>query len=192
MARTKGFDPDVALERAMQTFWTRGYEATSTQDLVDALGINRSSLYATFRSKDDLYRQALRRYTEVDEPWVTPLLEGSGPFRERLRDALLAAVANDLDPKRSRGCFVGNAAVERAHVDARVRRLVVAGLANVRTTFAAAVERARDEGELAADADVEGLAAMLLTFFEGLRVIAKGSRDRAQVERAVETFVSAL
>jgi TetR/AcrR family transcriptional regulator, transcriptional repressor for nem operon len=190
MARTKAFDPDAALERAMQAFWTRGYAATSTQDLVDALGINRSSLYGTFHSKDELYRRALQLYTEVDEPWSKALVEGSGPFRERLREALLAAVADDLDPDRSRGCFIGNAAVERAAVDERVRRLVAAGFGNVRGVFAAALVRARDDGELPAGADIEARATLLLTTFEGLRVMAKGARDRAQIEQAVDAVVA--
>jgi TetR/AcrR family transcriptional repressor of nem operon len=190
MARTKAFDPDAALERAMQAFWTRGYAATSTQDLVDALGINRSSLYGTFHSKDELYRRALQLYTEVDEPWSKALVEGSGPFRERLREALLAAVADDLDPDRSRGCFIGNAAVERAAVDERVRRLVATGFGNVRGVFAAALVRARDDGELPAGADIEARATLLLTTFEGLRVMAKGARDRAQIEQAVDAVVA--
>jgi TetR/AcrR family transcriptional regulator, transcriptional repressor for nem operon len=192
MARTKAFDPDAALERAMQAFWTRGYGATSTQDLVDALGINRSSLYGTFHSKDELYRRALRLYTEVDEPWSQALVEGPGAFRDRLREALLAAVADDLDPDRSRGCFVGNAAVERAPVDEHVRRLVATGFANVRGVFTAALARARDDGELAAGADVDALATLLLTTFEGLRVMAKGARDRAQIEQAVDAVVAVL
>src|SRR3954451_354792 len=67
MARTKEFDVDLALERTMQVFWAKGFEATSAQDLVDALGINRSSLYATFGSKAELYRRALALYAERPE-----------------------------------------------------------------------------------------------------------------------------
>jgi len=170
----------------MQTFWTRGYAATSTQDLVDALGINRSSLYSTFGSKDELYRRALHRYVGADEPWVHALLDAPGPIRARLRTALLLAVTDDLDPDRSRGCFVGNAAVERSPVDERVRKLVIGGFRSARDTFADALTRARDRGEVSSDVDVDALASLLLATFEGLRVVAKGSRDRRLVEQAVD------
>lgn len=192
MARTKAFDPDLALERAMQTFWTRGYAATSTQDLVDALQINRSSLYATFGSKSELYWRALERYAHDMQHWSRSLLEGPGPFRPRLRAALLEAVEEDLDPKRSRGCFACNAAIELAPVDDKVRRLVRGAFGVVRGTFRDALVRARDEGELPDGADVDRLATFLVTTFEGLHVVAKGTRDRRMVEQAVEAMVAAI
>jgi TetR/AcrR family transcriptional repressor of nem operon len=191
VARTKAFDPDVALERAMQTFWSRGYAATSAQDLVDALGINRSSLYGTFGSKDELYLRALERYARSVQEW-TRSLDGPGPLRARLREALLKGVEEDLDPKRSRGCFACNAAVELGPVDERVRRLVTGAFGSVRGAFRDALVRARDEGELDSGADVDGLSTYLVTMFEGLHVIAKGTRDRRLVEQAVDTAVAAV
>lgn len=176
----------------MQTFWTRGYAATSTQDLVDALQINRSSLYATFGSKSELYSRALERYAYDVQQWSRSLVDGPGPFRPRLRAALLEAIEEDLDPRRSRGCFACNAAIELAPVDARVRRLVSGAFGEVRRTFRDALVRARDDGELPDGADVERLATFLVTTFEGLHVVAKGTRDRRMVEQAVEALVAAV
>src|SRR3954451_11451862 len=107
MARTKEFDVDLALERTMQVFWAKGFEATSAQDLVEALQINRSSLYATFGSKAELYHRALALYAERT---ALPGLVGTGQLRPRLRRALWAMIEPDLDPDRSRGCFACNAA----------------------------------------------------------------------------------
>ncbi len=64
MARTKEFDPDAALQSALELFWRRGYEATSVADLVEHLGIGRASIYATFGNKHELYLKALDRYAE--------------------------------------------------------------------------------------------------------------------------------
>jgi TetR/AcrR family transcriptional regulator, transcriptional repressor for nem operon len=192
VARTKTFDPDAAVERAMQTFWAHGYEATSAQDLVDALQINRSSLYSTFSSKGELYRRALARYGETSQGWTAALHQGSGDFRSRLRRALVQAVDEDLDPTRSRGCFACNAAVELGPADPEVRRLVGAAFDSVRTAFRDALIRAERDGELAAESDVDALAALLVCVLEGLHVVAKGTRDRETVEQAIDSAVAAL
>jgi TetR/AcrR family transcriptional repressor of nem operon len=192
MARTKGFDPDQALARALDVFWSRGYDATSTQDLVDALGINRSSLYGTFGSKRALYMRALERYGLVGTERVRRALDGPGPVKARLRRALLSLAEDDLVSPRARGCFAANAALELAAIDEDVRRLVTAAFAENRAVLRAELERARDAGELAADANLGDLAAFLLNTLQGLRVIAKGTADRRLVEQAVETSLAAL
>ena len=70
----KQFDSDKALTDAMNIFWSRGYESTSMQDLVDSMGINRGSLYATFGSKRSLFLQALRHYDDIHrKAWVKEL-----------------------------------------------------------------------------------------------------------------------
>jgi AcrR family transcriptional regulator len=74
MARPKTFDPSVALEQAMEVFWLKGYEATSMQDLVVAMGINRASLYATFEDKRQLFLAAIAHYDDtVVRPAIAPL-----------------------------------------------------------------------------------------------------------------------
>ena len=79
MARHKEFDPDVALDRALELFWERGYEATSMADLVDHLGIGRASLYATFGSKHELYLKALDRYLLKEDPSPLEFLSARVP-----------------------------------------------------------------------------------------------------------------
>ena len=79
MTRTKEFDPDAALQRALELFWERGYEATSLADLVARLGIARASLYGTFGSKHDLFVKALDRYLEVRDSALVEELSRPGP-----------------------------------------------------------------------------------------------------------------
>ncbi len=84
----KRFDPDRALEAALQVFWSRGYEQASAQDLVEAMGINRGSWYATFGSKAELYRLALQRYCRADLDRWRRELDRSDPLVEVLRTVL--------------------------------------------------------------------------------------------------------
>ncbi|MDR0360397.1 MAG: TetR/AcrR family transcriptional regulator; helix-turn-helix transcriptional regulator [bacterium] len=189
MARTKEFDVDLALERAMHTFWSKGFEATSAQDLVEALGINRSSLYGTFGNKEELYRRALALYGERT---AVPELAGEGPLRPRLRRALRAMIEPDLDPEGSRGCFACNAAVERGPLDSSVRALVGGSFGAMRALLAAELGAARDRGELSPGADPHALAGSLLVTIEGLHVVAKGTRDRRLVDSVIDTALESV
>jgi TetR/AcrR family transcriptional repressor of nem operon len=192
VARTKAFDPDAALDRALDVFWTKGYAHTSTQDLVDALAINRSSLYGTFGSKHALYARALERYGVVGRERVERAIDGPGPVRERVRRALMSVVEDDLRDHGPRGCFAASAALELAADDPEVRRLVAASFAEARDVLRDELERARDAGELDADADIDRLAASLLATLQGLRVLAKGTGDRRLVEQAADAGTALL
>src|SRR5919205_4395394 len=96
MARTKQFDRHAALDQAMELFWKRGYHATSIQDLVDRLGVNRQSLYDTFGGKDQLFQAALERYRELQGIPMRRCLEREGPVREVLREFFEIAIAQLL------------------------------------------------------------------------------------------------
>src|ERR1700749_792118 len=114
MARHKEFARDEALHRAMEVFWSRGYEAASVGDLVKHMGINRQSLYDTFGDKHSLYLQALDRYREVEGGKLFELLESSGSVRGALRRLFEGVVECSLGGGERRGCFVGNAMSEMA------------------------------------------------------------------------------
>jgi TetR/AcrR family transcriptional regulator, transcriptional repressor for nem operon len=191
MARTKSFDPEQAVARALDVFWARGYDATSTQDLVDALQINRSSLYGTFGSKHALYVRALEHYAAVGAEHAREVFAGDGPLPVRIRRGLLTLAHDDL-ADRARGCFATNAALELGAVDDGVRQLVRASLGQVRDVLRAELTRAVELGELPPDADLSGLSAALLATLEGVRVLAKGTGDRRLVERAVDSSVAGI
>jgi len=193
MARTKAFDPDAALASALDLFWAQGYDGTSTEDLVAALGINRSSLYGTFGSKRELYCRALERYRTVGAERLERAFGAQGgAVRERLRRGLLTMIDEDLRAARARGCFAANAALELAPADSGVRNLVMASFRDTRAVLHAELVQARDAGELSPDADVEALTAHLFALLQGIQVVAKGTGDRTLVERAIDSALTAL
>jgi TetR/AcrR family transcriptional regulator, transcriptional repressor for nem operon len=187
MARTKEFDPDVALRAALDLFWRQGYEATSLQDLVDHLGIGRASIYATFGSKDELYRQALKRYSGELGLRYLDLLSGPSPLaavRELVASVALEAIT---DPK---GCLITNTAVEGPPIDG-IEVLVDRGFNGLQAMLAGALVRAQDAGELAADKDPQALARFLVTFMQGLRVMAHRP-DEHRIRDAVDQALTLL
>ncbi|KND25862.1 TetR/AcrR family transcriptional regulator [Streptomyces acidiscabies] len=194
MARTKEFDPDAALQSALDLFWRRGYEATSMADLVEHLGIARASIYATFGSKHDLYLKALDRYSDLNLSFLVRELSAPGPALPGVRAVVrrFAAEATGT-PGRRRGCFIVNTAAELAPHDPAAARLVEAGWEQLETLLHSALVRAQAQGELTRDRDPRALARMLLVFLQGLRIIGKASTDpTARVRDAVEQALTLL
>ncbi|GAB3973654.1 TetR/AcrR family transcriptional regulator [Actinoallomurus acanthiterrae] len=192
MARTKEFDPDAVLQKAMELFWERGYEATSMADLVEHLGIARASIYATFGGKHDLYVKAYERYVQSRDPNVVEMLSQPGPALPAVR-ALVRAYAEEsaTDPHR-RGCMVVNTAVELGGRDPQAARRVEASWDVVETALTSALTRARAQGELPADRDPRALARFLLVLLQGMRVLGRAAPDPARLRDAAEQALAAL
>src|SRR5213075_2124987 len=104
MARHKEFDRDEALQKAMEVFWSRGYEAASIQELVEHMGINRQSLYDTFGDKHALYLKALDRYREVESRKLFELLGRGGSVKKAFRQLFSGVVEGSLGAGERRGC----------------------------------------------------------------------------------------
>lgn len=193
MARTKEFDPDAALQSALELFWRRGYEATSMADLVEALGIGRASIYATFGNKHDLYLKALERYAQVQDPGLLADLSRPGPALPAVREVVRRFGSEaGSDEAARRGCFVTNTAAELGPHDEAAARRVERSWEHLETLLHSALVRARAQGELPADRDPLTLARMLLVLMQGLRVVGKASSDPARVRDAVEQALTLL
>ncbi|MBP0459001.1 TetR/AcrR family transcriptional regulator [Streptomyces montanisoli] len=193
MARTKEFDPDAALQSALELFWRRGYEATSVADLVEHLGIGRASIYATFGSKHELYLKALDRYSENRDPALLCELSQPGPALPAVR-TVVRRFADEADSsgRRGEGCFVTNTAAELGAHDVAAARRVEASWERIETSLYSALIRARAQGELAADRDPRALARMLLVLMQGLRVVGKVSHDPGRARDAAEQALRLL
>ncbi|WP_156722732.1 TetR/AcrR family transcriptional regulator [Streptomyces apocyni] len=193
MARTKEFDPDAALQSALELFWRRGYEATSMADLVAHLGIGRASLYATFGNKHELYLKAMDRYTETRDPVLLDALSQPGPIlpavRTLVRQFASEAATEDV---RQHGCLITNTAAELAPHDPAATRRVELSWEHLETPLHSALVRAQAQGELPAGRDPLSLARMLLVLLQGIRVVGKASGDPARVRDAAEQALALL
>ena len=192
MARPREFDVNAALERAMDVFWSKGYEATSLGDLCEATGLSRSSLYATFGNKRDLLLQTVDRYSERRTPSIKAVLARQPNIHEGIAALLREFIDQIVSGAGRRGCFLGNCAAELPRNDrtalARVRR----GLARTEETFREALARAAARGELPVGSDVDALARFLTASFQGLRLVGKVNPDRAILEDIAATILRCL
>ncbi|HEU4508354.1 MAG TPA: TetR/AcrR family transcriptional regulator [Pyrinomonadaceae bacterium] len=190
MARHKEFERDEALQKAMEVFWTRGYEATSMQNLVEHMGINRQSLYDTFGDKHSLYLEALDRYQEVESRRLFELLEKPGSVKKALRK-LFTGVIEGCEGER-RGCLMNNAMSELAGRCKATAEKTRHNMAALEEAFYRALLRGKKEGELKELRDPRAVARFLYNSFQGLVLTAKATQDRKALEDVVKVTLSVL
>ena len=190
MPRPKAFDSDAALEAAMTLFWEQGYADTSIEDLVTAMGINRSSLYQAFGDKEGLFAAALARYeTRVVSDVLAELERGSAGLAA-LRRYFSRGIDYLSSPAGLRGCLMTNTATELA--GAPSGEPVCVHLERLEAAFVAVLRRARDRGELVPNAPIRDLARHLLAVVQGLQVIAKTAPPPETLRSIVRTALRSL
>jgi len=192
MARHKEFDRDEALHKAMEVFWSRGYEAASIQELVNQMGINRQSLYDTFGDKHALYLQALDRYRQMDFYKLSELLERAGPVKKNLRQLFEGVVEGALCGRERRGCFMGNAMSELAGRCKATAARACSNMAAMEDGFYRALLRGKKDGELKGVRDPRAVARFLYSSVQGLSLMAKAIQDRRKLEDVVKVTLSVL
>lgn len=178
MARPREFDADVALQRATDVFWKRGFEQTSLDDVCAATGLRRSSVYAAFGDKRSLYLQALARYEERSTARIAAALAGK-PIRRGVAEFLDGLIADIVAGPGRRGCFIGNCAAELARLDREAAARVRESLGRIESAFRDALAQALARGELRRGTDVSALSRFLVASIQGLRLVGKANPDRA-------------
>ena len=196
MARPRMFDEERALDAAMRTFWEKGYEATSTQDLCEATGLGRSSIYNTFKSKHDLFARALARYIDAMTTAQLAILEDTRlSGADRIRALLAMVVEGETENRaggRSPGCLTVNTTVELAGRDARAARMIERDTARRLAALRAAVEQGRRDGSITSARDAGALARFVNAAIGGMRISSQGGADRATLESIAEVTMDAL
>jgi TetR/AcrR family transcriptional regulator, transcriptional repressor for nem operon len=188
MARTKEFDPDVALDRAVEVFRASSFEAVSTAELCEAMGIARQSLYDTFGDKASLYRAALTRYRERSRGEVEVCTSGHSPLRALSN--VFDMVAGFAKAECVRGCMMVNAISELAAVDSEVASIARQNQRAMIGVFADLIRSGQALGEIRPDVDPDVAATQLVITYCGIRVAAKADPAsqtvRAAARRAVD------
>jgi TetR/AcrR family transcriptional repressor of nem operon len=185
MPLEKQFDRNEVLERAMSAFWMRGYSATSMQDLVEATGINRASLYASYRDKHSLFLEALRLYARSIHFQRLADFEQRYPPLEAIRQTLLAFTPRPAAPGGNRGCFLTNTALELSGHDPMARKVVAQAQQQTQAFFERMLRKAKRQGALAPGVKPAAAAEALLASLLGLAVLNRSQPDPGLVGRIV-------
>ncbi len=192
MARTKDFDEDEVLSKAMNLFWLKGYNGTSMQDLVDGLGISRSSLYDTYGDKHALFLKALENYRELNLERLTKIDREAGSAKEAIRGVLEHTIKELVKDKDHKGCFLVNAAVEMAPHDKEVNGMLCQNDRQMEEYFYETIKKGQERGEITNTQDARLLAQFIINGIKGIRVTAKSVADKKVFKEIINLTMSVL
>ena len=191
MPRTKQFDVDSVLTKAMTAFWKRGYQPTSMQDLVECMGIGRGSIYDTFGGKRSLFVRSLLHYVRRSQTERQALFARSASPAQAILSLFDATIAAVVHGGSRDGCLLTNTALELSPHDPEVAEIVARAFAETEESFRAAIERGMAAGEISGDVDPQRTARSLLCLYIGLRVLVR-SRPEESLLRSIESQAKAL
>ena len=191
--RPRAYEPDVALGKALDLFRTQGFAATSLDDLSEATGMNRPSLYGAFGDKRELYIKSYRRYRDEARAAMAGIFRQDMPLRQRLErifaSALNIYLSGDSGP---RGCFTVVTAASEAVSDPEIRAMVQEGLTELDKAFANCFRRAREKGELPETADPTVLAQLASATVHSIAIRARARVPRKELEAIVKGAIDVM
>ncbi|MBI5842438.1 MAG: TetR/AcrR family transcriptional regulator [Chloroflexi bacterium] len=192
MGRPLEFNPEEALDAAVDVFWCKGYEATSMTDLLDAMDLSKSSLYQTFGSKRQLFERSLARYADWLSAKMTKELAEAKSGRSFIEDTFEAVANTAQQPEGAKGCLMANSANDFGQREPALAIPVSDGLQRFTRVFMDAVIKAQAEGGVSASADPHALANYLLGTMNGLRTMIKAGADKRSAKGMVTLILKAL
>ena len=191
MARPAEFDHNKALEAAMKLFWARGYTSTSRPDLLAAMGIARSSFYASFKTKRALFIECLELFGDRTLA-IVDADAGKMPAAALPRAFFEATLLDVSRRKAKQGCMMVNTVLEMADVDRELNELASVKLDAIENAFALAFERAQQEGQLDTGRSAHELASIVMTINLGLRVQSRQMQSPEQIKAIIDNSLSML
>ena len=191
--RPRAYDPEVALAKATETFWSQGFAGASLDDLSAATGMNRPSLYGAFGDKQSLFKTALDAYMDRSRAAMIEAFRGGGSLREVLTRIYHTALGFYLsDDMGGRGCFLASAGLGQAVVDSEVRQIVADGLHELDRGVEGLMQRRQAKGELPSTVDPIALGRVASMMMNALSVRARAGETREQLEATISVMVDLI
>ncbi len=192
MPRNKSFVESEILNKALDLFWEQGYHATSIQDLVNHLGINRASIYDTWGDKHGLYLETLKQYRRYASSHLLEKLRSEKSAREVIRDFLRDIVSDSAGDQAKKGCYLSNSASELAKCDQEVKDLFTDNRKKMEAVLNELIKEGQESGEFSTSHSSESYARFVFNTAGGMRLLAKGSISESELDDIVNIALSAL
>jgi len=189
--REKQFNHDEALENALNVFWAKGFEATSMQELVDAMGVNRASMYQSYGNKDKLFNSAFDAYRQASLRFIEEQLSIDDSAIKSLKQLLVTLTTKSLDNNYS-GCFVGNSAAELAPHNAEVAEKIRQFWLQLESLISLSLHKAVTQNELSDKADVQQLASFINSILQGLLIKTKANIGSNSIQKDIDYLFTVI
>ncbi len=191
--RPRAYDPEKALDSILEVFWRAGYSASSLDEICEAAGMNRPSVYAAFGDKRALYLRAIERYREISRIQMREAFAHDGPVRDALRDIYRRALDMYYSGHDTPlGCFMVGAVVSDAVDDIEIRDALTAGLEQFEAAFARRIAKAQDDGEIGKARDAALLGKLAASALYYLATRSRAGEDRAVLEEFADGAVDII
>jgi TetR/AcrR family transcriptional repressor of nem operon len=186
MARVREFDPEAAIDSAMQVFWRSGYNDTTMEDIVEETGVSRYGLYGTFGNKKDLLLAAIRHYEQCMSDLVWSGLRKSDAGRTEIIEHWQALRNLAEEESFCNGCLVVNVAAEVAPHDPEIAAEVQRIDNEHAALFATAIRNGQAAGEISDHVNPEGTGKMLVALSRGGALMIRAGTKPSELESAIE------
>jgi len=192
MPKTKQFDETEVLKKAKEVFCEKGYNGTSMDDLVQATGLSRSSIYGTFGDKHGLFLKSLNQYRCNQQGDLMQLFSKTDDPKKKIRSIFDYTIKDILADKDRKGCLLINVSMELAAVDKEVADIACANMEEMEQLFYAWVKEGQAKGEITKKFSPKALARHLYSSLMGLRVSGRNRPDADALREIVKITLSIL
>jgi len=191
MPKSVLFDREAVINNVIKLFWAKGYDATSMQDLVDATGLNRSSIYNSFGDKFQLFMEALSHYRLHQANQIEELIKSGKSPKQALKTLFMNIKESVEDSKNNYGCFITKCTSELS-TNPEVKRVLEDNKVQMIELFEKLLIEAQKSGEIKSDKDMRSLALYLFSNLQGLRVTSLLLHDSADIEGVTDHIFDSL
>ena len=171
VGRPREFDEETVLAAAMEAFWRKGYEATSLADLTACTGLNKASLYRVFGDKHELFKAALKNYSDIEYREVLKVISEAKSPLENIR-AVVHKITTDF--AHEKGCMMTNSMVELAPHDPEIKQMLQEFGEKRVQALTGMIAQAQQAGEVRPELEPMKLAVSLMIALSGSAAMVKG------------------
>ncbi|MFX3616476.1 MAG: TetR/AcrR family transcriptional regulator [Sporolactobacillus sp.] len=191
MTRTRDFDRQKVLEKAMLVFWRKGVDEASIADLLKEMKISRSSMYEAFGSKDKLLLEAIQCYMD-DREAEREVLRDSGDVRLSIRRYFENHIERVFDENEPDGCLITNTAASIDHQSALVQQAVETNSKDIAAALTSLLEKGKASGQISPQIDSKKWAFLLLNLHHSINIISKIDQKKDDFTQMIELIISLL
>lgn len=190
--RPKIFDEQEVVDKAVNVFWTKGYETASADELLEAMGIGKGSFYLAFKGgKKELYEKSLRQHSDrFNKQFLHDISTSLDPV-QLIKDFFMA-LADDPKSKQMKGCYIGNALVQLSDGDADTKLIAAGLLSGLEDIFTAVIRKAQAQKKLKNKAKPEVLGKYLINLWNGVNVTRRSNPGDQYLREVLEMSLQVL
>lgn len=177
---------------AVELFWKKGFHATSMQDLVSHLGINRASLYDTYGGKEELFDKAFAHYRTSAGSWLEELFNEETSVKSGFKKLFATAIDEASSDSQKKGCFVVNTTTELIPGNSKIESVLLQHKHHIEKLFSSFVQKGIDNGEIPRNKNADELGLMLYTLYNGIRVVSKVDADAKKLQKVADAGLTIL